>query len=85
MNDSNWEILTEVFDRLEAEMFKAALEAEGVPVVLSQEAAGNLYPVTFGKMACIQVFVPAASLEHARAWLKNYEQGREQDNREEEQ
>ncbi len=76
MTTSGWEYLTELYDRLEAEMVKSALEAEGIPAVLSQEAAGNLYPVTFGDLARIQVFVPQASLAEARDWLAKYEKGK---------
>ncbi len=79
MTSAPWEYLTEFYDRLEAEMVKAALEAEGIPLILSQEAAGSLYPVTFGELARIEAFVSAENLERARAWLAEYERGREQE------
>lgn len=70
---SPWEYLTEFYDRLEAEMVKAALEAEGIPAILSQEAAGSLYPVSFGELGRIEVYVPPNDLESARQWLAEYE------------
>jgi hypothetical protein len=77
------EYLTEVYDRIEAEIIKSALEAEGIPAILSQEAAGSLYPVAFGELARIEIFVPQSHLESARAWLAGYEQGRENTNEDE--
>jgi hypothetical protein len=79
MTSGPWEYLTEFYDRLEAEMVKAALEAEGIPVILSQEAAGSLYPVTFGELARIEFYIPPDYLKRALDWLAEYEQGREQE------
>lgn len=69
------EYLTEVYNRLEAEMLKTALEASGILTVLSGEAAGTLYPVTFGEFARIEILVSATQIEEARQWLAEYERG----------
>ena len=73
MNEMQWKILTKVYDRVEAQMMKAALEALDIPVEMAQESAGSLYPVNFGKMAEIHLFVPNDKFEEASAWLEMYE------------
>ncbi|MCF6278232.1 MAG: hypothetical protein L3J16_05710 [Anaerolineales bacterium] len=73
MNTMQWEVLTEVFDRLEAEMMKAALEALAIDVELSQESVGATIPVNFGSFGRVQIFVPKEKMTEAQAWLKEYE------------
>lgn len=73
MNEMTWEVLTKVYDRIEAEMMKAALEALGIPVELAQESVGGTIPVSVGAFAEIHVFVPQEKFEEAKAWLEMYE------------
>ena len=64
MSEMNWELLVEVQGRFEAEALKAFLEAEGLPVQLIQEGAGEfVYPVTVGPLGRVQVFVPKDKLQ----------------------
>lgn len=72
MTEITWEILTKVYDRIEAEMMKSALEALEISVELAQESVGSTIPVSFGKFAEIQVFVPKEKFEEASKWLKTY-------------
>jgi len=67
-----WELLTKVYDRIEAEMMKSALEALEIPAELAQESVGSSIPVSFGKFAEIHIFVPKEKLEEALAWLESY-------------
>jgi len=80
MDKLRWTLLTEVYDRLEAEMLKAALEAQDIPAQLFQEGAGQLYPVAFGQLGRIQIFIPQENAREARAWLDAYERGALEDN-----
>lgn len=73
MSALTWVSLTTVFDRIEAEMIKSALEAVDISVELSQESVGSTIPVSFGKFAKVEIFVPQETLEEAQAWLKEYE------------
>ena len=73
MNEMTWEELTKVYDRIEAEMMKSALEALEIPVELIQESVGGTMPVSFGKFAEVQIFVPKEKVEEALAWLESYE------------
>jgi hypothetical protein len=73
MDELCWELLVEIYDRLEAEMIKAALEAEGIPAELSQEGAGHsVYPVTVGSLGLVQIFIPKEKVADARTWLDAY-------------
>ena len=75
MSEAEWVTLLEVFDRLEAEILKEALEAQGIPSELFQEGVSHyLYPVG-GPMGRIQVCVPDQKLLEARQWLESYNNG----------
>ena len=66
MDDMKWEKATEVYGRLEAELLKSFLEAEGVPVELFQEGAGqSVYAVNVGALGLVEVFVPKERLAEA--------------------
>jgi len=67
-----WELLTEVYDRIEAEMMKSALEALEISVELAQESVGGTIPVSFGKFAKVHIFVPKDKFEEASGWLEGY-------------
>ncbi len=76
MTEMTWELLTKVYDRIEAEMMKAALEALEISVELAQESVGGTIPVCFGKFAEIHIFVPKEKLVEAREWLETYASGK---------
>jgi len=80
MSQESWSTLLEVYDRLEAEILKEALEAQSIPATLFQESAGALYPTTFGPLGKIEVCVPDDRLQEAEAWLKSYNNGELRDN-----
>ena len=76
MKEYDWEILTTVAGAFQAEILGGLLEAQGVPVILLQESAGQYaYPVTIGKLGQVEVYVPAKILEQARQVLADYEAG----------
>lgn len=72
MSHQDWQLLTEIGGRLNAEEVKSYLEANGIPVILFQEGAGiDLFPVAIGNtLARVQVFVPAEHLAQARELLE---------------
>lgn len=75
MSENEWVLVMEVFDRLEAEILKEALEAQGIPAQLFQEGISHyLYPVS-GPMGKIEVCVPSLKLQEAKEWLEAYNQG----------
>ena len=75
MSENEWVALLEVFDRLEAEILKEAIEAQGIPAQLFQEGLSHyLYPVS-GPMGRIELCVPNDKLQEARQWLEAYNSG----------
>ena len=72
MAKMTWELLTKVYDRIEAEMIKAALEALDISSELAQESVGGTMPVSFGKFAEVHIFVPKEKHAEASAWLETY-------------
>lgn len=72
MNEMKWEKLTDIYGRLEADMIKSYLEAEGVPVELFQEAVGyHAFPTTIDGLGRVQLFVPKEKVEEARKLLES--------------
>jgi len=79
MDRLTWEVLTETNGRLEADLLKSFLEANGVPVELFQEAVGHhIYPVTLDGLGRVQLFVPKERAEDARLLLEQYQNPPEQ-------
>jgi hypothetical protein len=75
MSHTGWITLLEVYDVLEAEIIKEALEAEGLPAALFHESVGSLYPTTFGLLNKVEICVPESHQAAAQAWLEAYNQG----------
>ena len=70
MSEPRWATLLEAAHRMEAEIVKEALEAQGFPAEIFQEGVMH-YGYLGGK---IEVCVPDNRLEEARAWLTEYEE-----------
>jgi hypothetical protein len=76
MDQLTYEVLAEVFGRMEAELIESLLEAEGIDVELVQESVGHsIYPVAVDGLGRVQIFVPKNKIEEAREWLKTYREG----------
>lgn len=75
MDEMKWVKLADVYGRLEAEVVKSFLEADGVEVELIQEAIGQLIPTNLDAFGQVQVFVPKDQFEHARELLDGYQNG----------
>jgi hypothetical protein len=75
MNDLQWEVVEEVAGDGRAKILAGLLEAQGIPVLLSQEGVGSVYAVTVGKLGRVQILVPADSLEQARQVIEDYHLG----------
>jgi hypothetical protein len=71
MTEPRWATLFEAAHRMEAEIVKEALEAQGFPAEIFQEGVMH-YTYLGGK---IEVCVPDNRLEEARVWLAEYEEG----------
>ncbi|RPH62460.1 MAG: hypothetical protein EHM81_02210 [Chloroflexi bacterium] len=76
MSDTGWATLLEVYDRLEAEIIKEALEAQGIPAEIFQEGAGHFaYPVNVGPLGKVEICVAEERFDEAEAWLQEYQDG----------
>jgi hypothetical protein len=75
MSEEHLSTLLEVYNRLEAEIIKEALEVDGIPAGIFQRAAGALYGFSFGPEGKIEIRVPTERLEEAKTWLKAYNRG----------
>ncbi len=74
--ETRWSVARETAGNVEAEILAGLLEAQGIEVLLSQEAAGRLiYPVTFGALGTVQILVPETDLEKAMAILADFDAG----------
>jgi hypothetical protein len=74
MDDLKWELLTETNGRMQADLIKSYLEAEGIEVEVFQEAVGHhIYPVTIDGLGRVQLFVPKDQITRARSFLVNFD------------
>ena len=55
--------------QLEAEMLKAFLEAQEIPVTLNQESVGRTYGLSAGRLGEVQILVPESQVDDARQIL----------------
>ena len=70
MNDMKYEMLTELTNRLEADLLESYLEAHEIDVELFQESVGqNAFPVTNDLLGRVQVFVPKEKMKDAKKLL----------------
>lgn len=68
-----YEKLTELTNRLEADLLESYLEAHGIDVELFQESVGqNAFPVANEVLGLVQVFVPKEKIEEAQQLLNNF-------------
>ena len=76
MTNSKWEIVAEVYGDLEAEIIRGLLQAEGIPVTLSKEGAGQALGLQVGKMGEVQVLVPTENMDESRGIVDDYFTGK---------
>jgi len=76
MTNSKWETVAEVYGDLEAEIIRSLLQAEGIPVTLSKEGAGQALGLQVGKMGEVQVLVTTENAEKSRSIIDDYFAGK---------
>ena len=69
MTETRWVTLFEAAHRMEAEIAKEALEAQGFPAAIFQDSVMHINSLG-GR---IEVCVPSDRFEEAQAWLAEYE------------
>jgi len=73
MPETNWEVVYETTGSFVAEILRGLLEAQEIPVVLSQEGIARVYGLTVGTLGRTQILVPTHDLERAQHILEEYE------------
>jgi hypothetical protein len=61
--------------QVQANIIRGFLEAQDIPVQLSQESAGAVYGFTVGTMGMVDVLVPAERAAEAQALIATMETG----------
>ena len=79
MSEPHWVKLVEVVTRMEGEVIKEALEAQGIPVEILRRGGNSVYPVSFGPLEGAELHVPDDHLAKAQAWLAEYDSGELED------
>lgn len=68
-----WVLLETVEGPAQAEILRGLLEAQEIPVMLSQEGAARYaYSVSVGPLSEVEVLVPSSYLEAAQQVIKDY-------------
>jgi hypothetical protein len=71
MDDLKYELLAEVYGRMEAELIKSYLEAHEIDVELFQESIGqNIYPTSVDTLGNVQIFVRKDKIKEALELLE---------------
>lgn len=75
MSAKEWVKITVLNDPVEAEIVRGMLEAQGVQVLLSKEAVGQVWGLTVGSASEIEFFVPKDQAKLAKEILSEYVKG----------
>ena len=75
MPEAKWVELTRVQGDLQGELLRGLLEAQDIPVVLSQEGAGRAIGLTVGPLGETSILVPNSHLSQAQMVLAQYKAG----------
>ena len=75
MGEGKWVQLASVHGDLQAELVRGLLEAQDIPVLLSQEGAGLAIGLTVGPLGEVKILVPGIHLSQARTILSQYKAG----------
>lgn len=74
MTEKEWVTLLEVNNRLEAEIIKDALEAQGIPAAFFQEGVAQFgYALSVGPLSVVEICVPSDRISEAQTWLQAYQ------------
>jgi hypothetical protein len=74
MDSASWVFLGRIGGSFNAEILRGLFEAQGIQIELYQEAAGkSVFPVNFGMLGEVDIYVKAEDLETARQILAEIE------------
>lgn len=73
--NNEWVVLEYVPGDLQAEILRGLLEAQGIPVFMSQESAGRAIGLTIGPLGEVTILVRSEDLQEAQRVLTDYRSG----------
>jgi hypothetical protein len=75
MSEHTWQTITSVQGELQAEVIRGLLEAQDIPVNLSQEGVARAYGLGVGPLSEVEILVPENYIEQAKDVLRRYHAG----------
>ena len=75
MDQSTWKSIISVQGELQAEVLRGLLEAQGIPVNLSQEGVARVYGLGVGPLAEVEIMVPDSYVREAEKVIESYQAG----------
>ena len=75
MSKHTWKTIISVQGELQAEVMRGLLEAQGIPVNLSQEGVGRAYGFGVGPLSEVEILVPDNFSEAALKVIERYQAG----------
>ena len=75
MSEQTWESVISVQGEFQAEILRGLLEAQGIPVQLSQEGVARIYGLGVGPLAEVEILVPDNYMQAAKAVIESYQAG----------
>ena len=82
MKNDNFVVVEVVYGEMKANILKAHLESEGIPVYLKYESLGRVTPLLIDGLGEIKIKVPAEFAEEARQILQQTTENPESDSKE---
>lgn len=74
--ETKFTVVATASGKLEADIIKGMLEAQGVETMLSYEAAGTAYGFGVGRLARVEILVREEQSAEAESLLADYESGK---------
>jgi hypothetical protein len=75
MSEHTWKLIVSVQGELQAEVVRGLLEAQGIPVFLSQEGAARAYGLGVGPLSEVDILVPDNYVQAAERVIEGYQAG----------
>jgi hypothetical protein len=75
MSKPTWKPIVTVQGELQAEVVRGLLEAQGIPVNLSQEGVARAYGLGVGPLSEVEIMVPDSYFQQAQNVIARYQAG----------
>ena len=75
MSEHSWKSIVTVQGELQAEVIRGLLEAQGIPVHLSQEGVARAYGLGVGPLSEVDIMVPENFVQAAERVIEGYQNG----------